>query len=179
MTMGCAAGTRSSRVCLRPSRTRPLTSSSSLRTTRRRGGALWNFPAYASAGGSYSQCSTKSTRRTCGGREDLSKNILEATKSGLGGTRFRSGGKLWKKQVELLVGFTITDGIFHTQTCFVLLTHIRVEKISLMNLSRYPSSCGYRDSTWKIIPSPAYASILLFVLLRFMLLLRIYTKILL
>jgi hypothetical protein len=39
-------------------------------------------------------------------------------KSGLGRTWFRGGGELWKKLVEFLVGFTITDGIFHTQTCF-------------------------------------------------------------
>lgn len=113
--------------------------------------------------------------RTCGCREDLSKNILETIQD-LGGTRFRDGGELWKKLVELLVGFSITGGIFHTQTGFVLVTHIGVEKISLMNLSRNPSSCGYQDSTWKIIPNPIYASILWFELLRFMLLLRINTK---
>ena len=103
-----AVETRSPWVCSRQSRTRRLPSSSSPLTTRRRSGASRNFPRYATAGGSYSPCSTESTRLMLGDKKDLSKNILGNMKRGLGRTRFWSGGKPWKLLVEELVGFSRT-----------------------------------------------------------------------
>ena len=107
-TTGYAVETRSPRVCSKQSRTRQLPSSSSPLTTRRRSGASRNFPRYATAGGSYSPCSTESTRLMFGGKKDFSKNILGNMKRGLGKTRFWSGGKPWKLLVEELVGFSPT-----------------------------------------------------------------------